>query len=445
MTAAAPARAYERRLLWRVAVTLVVIYAGLVLSRTVLAHDPWQPAEWLILATFVASLAALHLALAAMDLRGDEVMVPLVGLLTGVGLLVKLALEPEPPAMPPSPRWLIYPAALAALAGAAWICRNRVHWIEAAWPLAGLAATGVMVLLLQHGTRFRNAMYGPGLTTPTELLKPLMVVFLAGFLKRRRSTAELILFSLLWLLPQALLVKQHDLGMVVILAGLALSLFYVTTGQTRVLLFGLAAAAMGAVVIYYAGRFDLGPVQHGQRRIELWLHPWADPHGLGHQGLQALFALRGGGLEGMGLGRGLPRSVPLVSSDFVYAALGEAYGWLGCVLLLAAYLALCRRGYRVAALAEEPFRQRLAVGCVTVLAVQTLLNVGGVVRAVPITGITLPFVSHGGSSLLVSCALVGIVLAVGHEIEIGEGKRAVRWPWQRVEYARQDSNLRPSD
>lgn len=425
-------RLYEWRMLHRVTAALLACYLGLLGSRAAAGEAAWQPLEAGILAGYLASLYLLSRALERMRLRGDEVLAPLVGLLLGIGLLVKLALLPEPPTWPPSPRWLVYPGALAVLAGSVWVCRNRLHWLDGASWLCGIASSVLLYLLVQHGTHLRGAMFGPGLTTPTEALKPLMVVFLAGFLKRKRTTLELVAFAVLWIVPSALLVQQRDLGMIVILGLLSLSLFYVATGRTRFLLIGLGAAALLAVALFYAARLGSGAAQHGQRRIELWLHPWDDPFGSGHQSLQALFAVRAGSWEGAGLGRGLPRSVPLVESDFVYAALGEWFGWLGCVMLLLAYLAILRRGYRIAALCDEPFRQRLAVGCVTVLAVQTWLNVGGVVRLIPITGITLPFVSHGGSSLVACAVLIGLLLAVGHDVEAGDARR-FRWPWERRE------------
>ncbi len=183
----------------------------------------------------------------------------------------------------------------------------------------------------------------------------------------------------------------------------------------------MLAAAVG-VALHYAGPLG-GAAARGERRLTTWLNPWREPMGAGYQTLQALFAMRAGGWDGLGLGGGYPQLTPLVDSDFIWAAVAEEFGLLGSGLVLRLYLTLYRRGYRIAALADDPFRQRLAVGCVTVLAIQTLLNIGGVVRWVPVTGITLPLLSHGGSSLVVTYALLGLILAVGHEVEAGDRAR----------------------
>ncbi|MCC7492212.1 MAG: FtsW/RodA/SpoVE family cell cycle protein [Fimbriimonadaceae bacterium] len=405
-------RRRERWLLQQVTVLLSLLLCGLAGWR----HLQGQPLPWretLAVAGFVTGLGLLHRALVALDLQGDESLVPLIGWLTGLGLVIKLRLT----SVPVQPSTLLpYAAALAALLLAVWVCRHRLAWLDATAWLAGLAAFGLLVLLVRAGVRFRGAMFGPGLTTPSELLKPLLVIFLAGFLKRRRGWLEVLAFAAVWTGVQLLLVKQSDLGMVVITGALLLSMFYVATGRTRFLLAGLGAVAVGSVVLFYLAPLSRA-AGRGSERIVTWLNPWSDPAGAGYQTLQALFALRAGGWEGSGLGRGSPSLTPLVSSDFVYAALAEEFGLLGCGLVLACYLALFRRGWRIATLASDPFRQRLAIGCVTVLAIQTLLNIGGVVRFLPITGITLPLVSHGGSSLVVSHLLLGLLLAVGHDLE----------------------------
>jgi len=415
-------RGRERWLLQQVAAIVLLAAAGVVGARVRVGQPPGHPAELAYLLGWVALLAVVHRVLCHMDLLGDEAIVPAAALLTGFGLVLKLRLAEPVLGWQDWRSLLPYPISAATLLVAAWICRRRLHWLEwAAW-LCGLLAAGLMVLLVKHGTAFRGAMYGPGLTTPSELLKPLLVIFLAGFLKHRRELPELLSFVVIWVTINALLVKQSDLGMVVILGALLLSMFYVSTGRMRYLLIGLVLAAAIGLALHYAGPLSSAAAR-GERRITTWLNPWRDPMGAGYQSLQALFAIRAGGWDGMGLGAGYPQLTPLVESDFVWAAVAEELGLLGSAMLLLAYVALYRRGYRIAALADDPFRQRLAVGCVTVLAIQTLLNVGGVVRWVPVTGITLPLLSHGGSSLVVTHALLGLILAVGHEVEAGDRVR----------------------
>ncbi|MBI2300650.1 MAG: FtsW/RodA/SpoVE family cell cycle protein [Armatimonadetes bacterium] len=414
-------RPRERWLLVHVAILLAAFDLGLAAQRMLSGQALWAGRDAALLGGYLAALWLLHRALVAMGVRGDEAIVPLVGLLSGLGVLVRLRLGGTAPGWPPGSWWLVRAGSLAVLAGAVWVCRRRILWLDAAAWLCGLAAPVLVYVLIRHGTAYRGAMFGPGLTTPTELLKPLLVIFLAGFLKQRRYAVETAVFLGIWAATLVLLKKQHDYGMIAILAALLLSMCFVASGRTRYLLAGLATASLLVTALSYAEPLGLH-AGVAERRISAWLDPWTDPMNSGYQTVQGLFALRAGGIDGTGLGRGSPRLVPLVESDFVYAGLAEELGLLGTGLLLVLYVALFRRGYRIAALATHPFRQRLATGCMTVLAIQTAINVAGVVRASPITGITLPFVSHGGSSLLVCHGLIGLVLAVGHDVEEGEGE-----------------------
>ncbi len=210
-------RGRERWLLQQVAALLVLAAAGVVGYRLRVGQPAGQPAEAAFLLAWLVLLALLHRGLCGLGIRGDEAIVPLAGLLTGLGLLYELRLAEPALGWPAWRELLPYPLAVGTLLLAAWVCRRRLHWLEwAAW-LCGLAAAAVMVLLLKHGTAFRGAMYGPGMTTPSELLKPLLVIFLAGFLKHRRELPELLAFVAVWVTINALLVRQSDLGMVVIL------------------------------------------------------------------------------------------------------------------------------------------------------------------------------------------------------------------------------------
>lgn len=413
-----PRRARERSLLARAAGLLVVLWLGLAAHRVLDGRMLWAAEDGLVLAVFLTAALLLHYGLTRVDLRGDEAIVPIVTVLMGLGVLLRLRLAPEPPRWSLDAQWVVEPVAFAALAAAVWICRHRLHWLDAASWVAGLLAPLVIYALIRHGVRYRGALYGPGLTTPSEVLKPLLVIFVAGFLKCRRTLPELAAFAAVWVAVLWLLKRQNDLGLMVILGAMLLSMFFIATGRSRYLLGGLALGAAAAALVL-SGVGGLGGTV-AARRLSAWLDPWESPLGAGYQTVQALFAVRAGGWDGAGLGGGFPRLTPLVESDFAYAGLAEEFGLLGCLAILLLYLSLYRRGFRIGALSADAFRRRLAIGCTTILAVQTLINIGGVLRLAPITGITLPFVSHGGSSLVVSCVLIGLVLAVGHDVETAE-------------------------
>jgi cell division protein FtsW (lipid II flippase) len=276
-------------------------------------------------------------------------------------------------------------------------------------------------------------LYGPGLTTPSELLKILLVIYLAGFLARKHASFErtamglpwpplraVVPFLLVWLVPQVLFVLQHDLGIILLFGILVIILFFTATGKVGYVVAGAAFTALVGYGIYTletasAEVSGLLPTQELRRihaRIDAWQDPWDDPHGRGWHTLQSLFALRAGAIDGTGLGAGSSGHIPLLESDFIYAAFAEELGLLGSGLLLLLYGFLFWRGAMIAARAPDRFLSLLSIGFASLLAIQTLLNVGGVIKLLPITGITLPFLSHGGSSLLVCHVMVGLLLAI---------------------------------
>jgi len=203
----------------------------------------------------------------------------------------------------------------------------------------------------------------------------------------------------------ALLLMQRDLGLVVILGTALLAMLVAGTRHP-----GYAAYGMGLAAV--AGTALLSLFSHGQRRIDAWLDPFADPTGAGWQVLQGLSGMYAGGLWGEGFSEARPRYAPIAESDFIYAVLAEELGFAGSVLLVAAFAVLLIRLISLSARARTPYGVMAATGVTTVLAVQTLLNLGGVTKAVPLTGITLPLISHGGSSLLTVFTSLGLVLAI---------------------------------
>jgi cell division protein FtsW len=194
--------------------------------------------------------------------------------------------------------------------------------------------------------------------------------------------------------------------------GIFLTMLFVATGRRAYVLFGMILFVLGATVAYL-----LFP--HVQVRIDAWLDPWADPSGSGYQAIQALYAFARGGLVGEGLGQGLPAingvlPIPAVHTDMIFAAIGEELGLVGGVALLGLVAVVMARGLRIAILARDDFSTMLAAGLTAGLVLQSLIIIGGNLKVVPLTGITLPFVSYGGSSLLASFVVVGLLLSISH-------------------------------
>jgi cell division protein FtsW len=188
-----------------------------------------------------------------------------------------------------------------------------------------------------------------------------------------------------------------------------LTLLYVATGRFFYVLVGLVLFFAGATVLYLA-------FGHVQTRVDIWLDPWADPRGKGYQIVQSLFALASGGVFGRGLGQGYlilqsgNSIIPYLESDFIFAAIGEELGLAGAAGIVLLYVVFAYRGLRIAMGARDDFARLLATGLTGIFALQAFLIVGGVIKLIPLTGITLPFVSYGGSSIVANFALVALLL-----------------------------------
>ncbi len=372
-----------------------------------------QLADWLPLA---AALLLPLFAAAILKLggfKGDWTLLWLVLLLSGLGVLFKFRTGAGASSAGP-PLWQL-PLLIGVgtlVLGALFFRGSGQGVLRSLAPLGWLLAIGLLAAILALGTRYRGMVYLAGNMNPSEACKPLLVLAVAGYLARHAARdgsstlgfRGLMVLGMLWSLPMGLLLLQRDLGMIIQLNATLLLMLYVATGRMSWLVAGFAALlGLGFALVH----FDL----HGADRILTWLHPYRDPTGKGWQVLQSLSAQYTGGLFGTGLGTGSPKSVPIVTSDFIYAAIAEEAGYIGCLLIVLAYAALCGRGLRAASEQKDPFARLLVGGLAISLGLQTALNLAGATKTLPMTGITLPFISHGGSSLITSLAMVGLILA----------------------------------
>jgi cell division protein FtsW (lipid II flippase) len=375
--------------------------------------------DLLPLLIYAGSLAGLHLALVLSHYRGDQVLPGAVAFLAGFGVLSQYRMGAFDPADPLALSHFLLPAGFALMLGATvGLGHGRYRSLaKGLWVWAGLSL-GLVALILATGQRFRGGVYGVNFITPTELLKVTVPLFLAAYIDRwaealadwgphrivppLRALAPLIGF---WVLLCALLLWQRDLGLVIILGVVLLVLLYVGTQRLGYLVLG----GLGAVGLSWAAlHFFL----HGQRRIASWRDPFDDPTGDSWQILQGLSGMYAGGLWGEGFGRGNPEYTPIAESDFIYSVIGEEWGFVGCALVLVFFLIAFTRALHMARGARARFGALLGLGLIAVIVTQTFLNIGGVTKFVPMTGITLPFISHGGSSLLTGFLALGLVLAL---------------------------------
>ena len=391
----------------------------LVLGSRYGADRPLVAADLRPLLIYGASLATLHLALVALGHRGDQVLVTVTAFLTGLGLLAQTRMGTLDRSDALVRGDLLLPLGLLVMLIVTGIFRDGRHRLLARgfW-VWGAVSVALVALLLVTGQRFRGAVFGFGLFTPTELLKITVVLFVAGFVDRHARTLgrwhpryplppwkplwQLLAF---WVALTALLLIQRDLGMVAILAVPVLALLMTGTGRVGYLVYGL----LGALGL---GLLMLGVFEHGERRLAAWLDPFEDPTGDGWQILQGLSGLYSGGLWGEGFGLGSPGYTPIAESDFIYSVIGEELGLVGCSVVILFYLILFQRGLQITEQSRCGFGRLLAAGLTAVLATQTFLNVAGVTKLVPLTGVTLPLISQGGASLVVTSTSLGLLLAV---------------------------------
>ncbi len=258
---------------------------------------------------------------------------------------------------------------------------------------------------------------------PSEALKIILVAFLASYLgeqyptlrsKRKRLGTDSLRFSLspriigpillMWGISIVILIWQRDLGTAVLFFLVFLALLYIASGYTLIVV-------SGAVLITIAGLVAYNLFYVVQLRVDIWLNPWPEASDRAYQIVQSLQAFASGSVFGQGIGQGAPTYIPVVHSDFVFAALAEEWGLLGVIVLIACFAIFFMRGLHIAMRQHgHPFYTLLAIGLSALIAIQSLLIMGGVLKLIPLTGVTLPYLSYGGSSLLMSFIIIGLLL-----------------------------------
>jgi cell division protein FtsW (lipid II flippase) len=400
-------------------VWLAVALAHLVLLATRLANAPSLPwGQLQAFGGFTAGMLLLWLYLRFQPGRTDGRIIIMACFLMGLGLAIQFRMGVFAGS---GGRGVVLavPLGMAALLGVLVLTsRGRYRHLAAAGWVGYVGSVALLAAMLAFGRRYRGGVYLPGNLNPSEIVKPLLVLFLAAFLSGRKAdfsetqiglplppARTLVRFALLWALPMGLVILLRDLGLLLLLNTVLVIMLYAVARKPGYLFIGGLGVLLSGLIV--------GAISaHARARFDVWLNPFADATGKGWQILQGLSALYAGGLWGAGIGAGAPQAVPIVSSDFIYAALAEELGIIACVLLVLVFAMFALRGWAIAAQAKGPFGMLLGVGLTATLTVQALLNVGGVVKAIPMTGIPLPFISQGGSSLIAALIMVGLLAAI---------------------------------
>ncbi len=415
------ALARRNRELWLL--ILVSITGALALALVQLSRSPNLTLEKLSLVlTVLLMFAVLHVVVRFAAPDADPVLLPVAALLTVLGITMIYRLDPKLVLE----QWLW--VMLGGVSLAAVILAFR-HYGQLAQYKYLAALAGVALLLSPmlpvlgreiNGSRLWIRL-GSLSFQPAEIAKILIVIFLAAYLAEKRevlatSTRRMAgvwlpnarhfgPLLLMWGISLVILVGEKDLGSSLLFFGIFLMMVYVATERWAYVFVGVILFLLGAYAAYLL-------FSHVGTRIDIWLDPWADVAGKGYQIVQSLYAIASGGIGGSGLGMGSPGKIPDVSTDFIFSAIAEETGLVGSLAVIMAYLLFTLRGLRIAAASNDEFGKLLAFGLTGVFGLQTFVIIGGVTRLIPLTGITLPFVSYGGSSIVSNFILLGLMLRI---------------------------------
>lgn len=418
-------RNIERRLLILSAIFVSINFLALeLISSTGFGHW-WHLGVWLICA--IGGTIALDRFLP----QRDPLIFPLAIFLSGWGLVLIDRLAPT--FADRQTIWLVI--SVVAMIFVASI-PQLLRWLRTYRYLVLISGIVLLVSTIVLGRNPSGLAGAPELWLgigniffqPSEALKVILVAFLASYLSEQypamRSQSKLKLADerawlsprilgpvlLMWGLSVVIVVWQRDLGTAALFFAVFLILLYIASGQTFILIGGGVLLAIAGFVAY-----NLFSVV--ELRVDIWLNPWLEADGRAYQIVQSLMAFAAGGIFGEGIGQGSPTYIPVVHSDFIFSALAEEYGLLGVTVLIAALSIFVIRGLNIAIRHESrPFYALLAVGLSMLIAIQSLLIMGGVLKILPLTGVTLPFLSYGGSSLLATFVIVGFLLRLSAEI-----------------------------
>jgi cell division protein FtsW (lipid II flippase) len=384
-----------------------------------------------------ASFLVAHLAVRRWAPDADAVLLPTVGLLNALGLtmiyrldradgLSGLGLDDNFSAQ------LGWTAIGVLLFVAVLVLVTEPRLLQRYTYTFGLVGLGLLLLPLVPGLGIEvngariwvrvPFLHGIDLSfQPGELAKLFIVVFFAGYLVEKRDVLAVARTRILgmdvprgrdlgpilvaWLTSLGVLVFQRDLGTSLLFFGVFVAMLYIATERWSWLVIGAVLFVVGAYLAY-----RLFP--HVQIRFSVWLNPWSDESGAGYQIAQSVYGITSGGILGSGLGQGFPDFVPYASTDFISAAFAEELGLAGFMAMLVMYGIVMERGFRTALATRDPFAKLLAAGLSIEVGLQVFVVVGGVTRLIPLTGLTTPFLSYGGSSLVANWMLIALLLRI---------------------------------
>jgi cell division protein FtsW (lipid II flippase) len=381
-------------------------------STLPLPFDHWRGViVWLVV------FGLLHRQVARKIPGRDPFLLPVVAFLSGIGLMMIWRLYPTMGLR--QTIWLAIAGLIVWLGLQFPVFLTHLHRYKYIWLILGLLLTGLTFIFGENpagdGPTLWLQIFGVHFQ-PSEPLKLLLVVYLAGYFADRRTLRVQGLHAILPTfiaigLALALLVSQKDLGSAIIFLFIFLAMLYTINGDRWI----LWAAPLALILAAVLGYFFIPVVQV---RFTAWLHPFGDTQGISYQVIQSMIAIAEGNMIGTGLGLGSPGLIPVSVSDFIYAAIAEETGFLGAVVVVVLFIFLIYRAANIARNTNDPFRRNMAIGLAMYFGGQSILIIGGNMGLLPLTGVTLPFVSYGGSSLVISFIALLILLTISNKVDV---------------------------
>jgi len=418
------ARSTELGLIVLAALATAGLYALASLGRS--ASLPADIVPFLV--AILVLFAAAHVAVRVLAPEADGTVLPLAALLNGVGYVFIARLDPDLAGLQAVWTGVGVGAFVITLAVV-----RRVRDLERYRYSFALVGVGLLVLPLAPGIG-RNirgsrlwVQFGSLTFQPGELAKIALAVFFAAYLVEKRElltqatgAARGRAFGpilLAWGASLVVMTAERDLGSSLLFFALFVTMLWVATGQGRYLGVGLGLFSAGATFAYTS-------FTHVQTRVRVWTDPWSRASDEGFQLVQAAYAMGSGGWAGAGPGLGAPGRIPAAATDFIFVAVAEELGLFGATAVLVAFALMVGAGLRIAVRSDQPFEKLLAAGLTTIIGLQSFIIIGGVTRLVPLTGVTLPFMSYGGSSLLANYILLALLLRVSSDTARRAERRA---------------------
>jgi len=408
---------------YRSPVNMIVAVDAIAFSLLYIYKKPFDPYLLLVGGLLITLIYVINFILVKADL-GDIYLFSIVAMLASLGVIMLYRLDP------------FYGFKQIVWFGAGSLLFFITYFIYRKWNIWGKliyvypAVSFVLFLLtLTIGTTIKGAtnwiQMGGHTFQPSEIIKVLFIFFLAAYyanpeklnlkIMGKELKGKYICWAIVYV-HMGFLVLQKEFGVMLLLFLIYFTFLYVFEEKRSFLFLNFVLAAVGGFCTFLL-------VHHVQIRIETWLNPWADISGAGYQITQSLFAIGSGGFFGTGLGLGRPDFIPEVHTDFIFSAICEEMGVFGGIAVVLLYFILAYRGIKMTLAIKDLFQKCIALGLTVMFGFQTFIIIGGVIKLIPLTGITLPFISYGGSSITISFIALGILQAISKKSIEGEEEK----------------------